>query len=175
MSVLSGSRVIFNCGSQSWKLASLSSINIRCRFSSSIGPSSQKYRKENSFWPTLSSTNVSILGSTSPQNRFNSSRDASTESTGFLSPDAAVDRTGKVNRWSMFVPAFLTHICLGAPYGWSAVSATLTREFGFVTSSAGDWGLDPCTYPMSIMIAFGGLGAAILGKWTMKVLSLIHI
>jgi hypothetical protein len=30
-------------------------------------------------------------------------------------------------RWSMFVPAFATHVCLGAPYGWSAISAHLTR------------------------------------------------
>ena len=32
------------------------------------------------------------------------------------------------NRWTMFVPAFCTHVCLGAPYGWSAISAQLTRE-----------------------------------------------
>ena len=31
-------------------------------------------------------------------------------------------------RWSMLIPAFLTHACLGAPYGWSAVTAALTRE-----------------------------------------------
>ena len=24
-------------------------------------------------------------------------------------------------RWKMFIPAFSTHICLGAPYGWSAI------------------------------------------------------
>ena len=28
----------------------------------------------------------------------------------------------------MLVPAFLTHACLGAPYGWSAVTSALTRE-----------------------------------------------
>ena len=36
--------------------------------------------------------------------------------------------------------------------GWSAVSSTLTKEFGFVASSSGDWALDLCTYPMSIMV-----------------------
>merc|ERR550519_3266209 len=55
----------------------------------------------------------------------------------------------------MFVPAFATHICLGAPYGWSAISAALS--------------LDYATYPMSFMIAAGGMSAAALGKWTMKV------
>merc|ERR1712029_628891 len=91
------------------------------------------------------------------------------KSDGLFAPDAAVDKTGKANRWSMFVPAFVTHVCLGAPYGWSAVSGTLARECGFVASSAGDWGLSSATYPMSIMIAVGGLSAAFLGKWSMKV------
>ena len=36
------------------------------------------------------------------------------------------------NRWTMFLPAFCTHVCLGAPYGWSAISAQLTRENGAV-------------------------------------------
>ena len=30
----------------------------------------------------------------------------------------------------MFVPAFLTHACLGAAYGWSAITQALTREQG---------------------------------------------
>ena len=55
-------------------------------------------------------------------------------------------------RWSMLVPAFLTHACLGAPYGWSAVTSGLTREQGVVVSAASDWGLDLATYPMTIMI-----------------------
>ena len=55
-------------------------------------------------------------------------------------------------RWSMLVPAFLTHACLGAPYGWSAVTSALTREQGVVVSAASDWGLDLATYPMTIMI-----------------------
>ena len=84
--------------------------------------------------------------------RFNSSDVGEQKSSGFFGPDAAIDKTGNVNRWSMFVPAFLTHLCLGAPYGWSAISASLTREFGFVSSSAADWALASCTYPMSIMV-----------------------
>ena len=55
----------------------------------------------------------------------------------------------------MFVPAFATHICLGAPYGWSAISSNLSKELGFVASASADWTLDLCTYPMSIMIAAG--------------------
>jgi MFS family permease len=73
------------------------------------------------------------------------------------------------NRWSMFIPAFSTHVCLGAPYGWSAISAAMTRENGLVASAASDWTLDLATYPMSIMIAAGGIGAAVFGKWTIKV------
>ena len=30
-------------------------------------------------------------------------------------------------RWTMLVPAVTTHMCLGAPYGWSAISSQLTR------------------------------------------------
>ena len=47
---------------------------------------------------------------------------------------------------------------------------TLTaRENGLVTSAASDWALDLASYPMSVMIAAGGLSAAIFGKWTIKV------
>jgi len=84
-------------------------------------------------------------------------------------PEKSVASKNFTNRWAMFVPAFATHICLGAPYGWSAVSANLSKEYGFVVSSSADWGLDLCTYPMSIMIASGGICAALFGKWTMKV------
>merc|ERR1719481_568485 len=72
------------------------------------------------------------------------------------------------NRWTMFIPAFCTHVCLGAPYGWSAISAQLTRENGIVASAASDWALDVASYPMSVMIAAGGISAAALGKWTIK-------
>lgn len=69
----------------------------------------------------------------------------------------------------MFVPAFCTHVCLGAPYGWSAISAHLTREHGLVASAASDWALDLATYPMSVMIACGGISAAIFGSLPAKI------
>ena len=43
------------------------------------------------------------------------------------------------------------------------------REHGLVASAASDWGLEVVTYPMSIMIAAGGITAALTGKWTLKV------
>ena len=38
-----------------------------------------------------------------------------------------------------------------------------------VTSAAGDWSLDFATYPMSMMIAGGGIAAAILGSVAGKI------
>jgi len=72
------------------------------------------------------------------------------------------------NRWSMFLPAVLTHVSLGAPYGWSAISSALSREHGFVVSAASDWSLELATYPMSIILAAGGISAAMMGKWQLK-------
>jgi len=88
----------------------------------------------------------------------------------YLGPQAGVsDPASHPNRWSMFVPAFLTHACIGAPYGWSALTSALTREQGVVAAAASDWSLDLCTYPMTILIGGGGLFAAMLGKWSAKV------
>jgi hypothetical protein len=70
-----------------------------------------------------------------------------------LGPQSAVASPAFTNRWAMFGPAFATHVCLGAPYGWSAISAALSREYGMVVSSSADWMLDSCTYPMSIMVS----------------------
>lgn len=72
------------------------------------------------------------------------------------------------NRWTMFVPAFCTHVCLGAPYGWSAISAQISRELGLVANASSDWALDLATYPMSVMIACGGISAAVLGTTAAK-------
>jgi len=74
-----------------------------------------------------------------------------------------------VNRWAMFVPALMTHISLGSPYGWSAISAALARDHGMVVQAASDWSLDLATYPMSVIMAAGGISAALVGKWTLKV------
>ena len=38
-----------------------------------------------------------------------------------------------------------------------------------MTSAAGDWSLDLCTYPMSMIIASGGIAAAILGSVAGKI------
>ena len=38
-----------------------------------------------------------------------------------------------------------------------------------VAPAAQDWSLDLVTYPMSIMLAAGGISAAVVGKWTLKV------
>ena len=46
-------------------------------------------------------------------------------------PNAARARPGFNKRYLMFIPAFSTHMCIGAPFGWSAVSATLAKEHGF--------------------------------------------
>ena len=35
----------------------------------------------------------------------------------FLGPESSIASKNFTNRWAMFVPAFATHICLGAPYG----------------------------------------------------------
>ena len=67
------------------------------------------------------------------------------------------------------MPAFATHVCLGAPYGWSSISAQLSREGGIVASCSSDWSLDATTWPMAIMIASGGISAALLGSWTVRV------
>ena len=49
----------------------------------------------------------------------------------FLGPNAGITNAdSKVNRWTMLIPACVTHACLGAPYGWSAVSSALSREQG---------------------------------------------
>ena len=96
-----------------------------------------------------------------------SSRTSSSKG-GWLSPESC-EGSPSTNRWSMFLPAFLTHVSLGAPYGWSAISASIARDHGFVVSAASDWTLELATYPMSIIMAAGGVSAALVGKWTLEV------
>ena len=71
-------------------------------------------------------------------------------------------------RWRMLVPAFTTHLCLGAPYGWSAISHRLSMEVGMVSPASTDWSLEQVTWPMSIQIACGGISAALLAGWTAR-------
>lgn len=69
----------------------------------------------------------------------------------------------------MTIPAFATHMCIGSPYAWSVMSATIALEYGFVTSAASDWTFMQVTAPVSIVFAFQGLMAALFGKWQMRV------
>jgi MFS family permease len=69
----------------------------------------------------------------------------------------------------MVLPAFATHMCLGSPYGWSAVSGTLAREIGFAVPAADDWAFSEVTLPLSLVFALQGIAAAAGGKWQMKV------
>ena len=110
MGLLSGSRAFIYCGSNSWKLLSLSSINTSSRLSSTLTIRKDK-DENNNVSPIVSNENVSLLKSAILKARFSSSDVSAEKSGGFFGPEAAIDKTGKVNRWSMFVPAFLTHLC----------------------------------------------------------------
>lgn len=41
----------------------------------------------------------------------------------------------------MLIPSFFTLGCCGAPWGWSVAADYMTKEYGFVVSSAMDWTL----------------------------------
>lgn len=73
------------------------------------------------------------------------------------------------NRWSMAVPAVGVHLCLGAPWAWSLVGDSCTRSLGFVAPAAADWSLYECAFPLSIVFLMQGVGAAVFGKWQMRV------
>lgn len=72
------------------------------------------------------------------------------------------------NRWLMVVPAFSTHMCIGSPWAWSALSGTVSRELGFVSSAAGDWSFAQATMPLSIVFMLQGISAAAAGAWQVK-------
>ena len=42
-------------------------------------------------------------------------------------------------------------------------------ELGLVSPGPGDWSLESTTWPMAIMIASGGVSAALLASWTVRV------
>jgi hypothetical protein len=54
------------------------------------------------------------------------------------------------NRWAMVIPAFATHMCLGAPYAWSIMADQITREVGFVAPVMNDWTLMEAAFPLSV-------------------------
>eukprot|EP00794_Sanderia_malayensis_P017685 gene17685-19451_t len=87
----------------------------------------------------------------------------------FFGPESSVASENFKSRWLVAIPAFATHMCIGAPYAWSAMSWPLTREHGFVTSAASDWTLAETTLPLSIVFVMHGIIAAAAGKWQMKV------
>ncbi|XP_075256815.1 putative MFS-type transporter YhjX [Convolutriloba macropyga] len=87
----------------------------------------------------------------------------------YLGPKSVVANEKFKARWLMAVPPFLAHLCIGAPYGWSAVAGHLSKEYGFVCSAANDWTLAQVSLPMSVVFFLHGLSAAALGKWQMKV------
>lgn len=69
----------------------------------------------------------------------------------------------------MAIPAFGTHLCLGAPWAWSVMADIATREIGFVTPAAADWSLFDAAFPLSIVFLMQGVSASLFGKWQMKV------
>lgn len=73
------------------------------------------------------------------------------------------------SRWLMVVPAFVTHMCLGAPYAWSIVADQITREIGVVAPAMADWSLMETAFPMSMLFVVQGLFASVLGKWQIRV------
>ena len=67
--------------------------------------------------------------------KFSQEQSTSSDNSSNNTPPA----TPTTNRWLMLLPAFAAHVCIGAPYGWSAISGALSREFGFVSPAAADW------------------------------------
>jgi hypothetical protein len=86
-----------------------------------------------------------------------------------FSKEASVAPETFTNRWAMAIPAFFTHLSLGAPYAWSLMADLVTREQGFVASAASDWTLMQAALPLSLVFVFQGLAAATLGSWQAKV------
>lgn len=69
----------------------------------------------------------------------------------------------------MVVPAFMTHMAIGAPWAWSIMADVVTRENGFVAPAFSDWTLLESAYPLSIVFLTLGVSASLVGKWQMKV------
>ena len=67
-------------------------------------------------------------------------------------------------RWQMLVPAFMAHLCIGTPYGWSVVAQVLAQNHGFVVPSTVDWTLSQATFPLGMSFALFGVCAALAGK-----------
>eukprot|EP00823_Brevimastigomonas_motovehiculus_P000185 TRINITY_DN1029_c0_g1_i1.p1 TRINITY_DN1029_c0_g1~~TRINITY_DN1029_c0_g1_i1.p1 ORF type:complete len:617 (-),score=164.91 TRINITY_DN1029_c0_g1_i1:505-2355(-) len=76
--------------------------------------------------------------------------------------------TSKTNRWLMFLPCVGVHMCYGTPYAWSVFSQPLTRQFGFLTSTAADWTLSQVSLAFPLSFAALGIAAFSCGKLQLK-------
>ena len=103
--------------------------------------------------------------STAPHTRSKPVEPTPVSSGGFLDSTASPAFT---NRWLMVLPAFGTHLCLGAPYAWSLMADVCTREIGLVAPAAADWTLMETALPLSLVFVMHGVGATLFGKWQIK-------
>jgi len=54
----------------------------------------------------------------------------------------------------MLVPAFMAHMCIGAPYAWAVMAMAVNKSEGFVVQATTDWTLSQSTIPLSLIFAF---------------------
>mgnify|MGYP002011817666 FL=1 len=73
------------------------------------------------------------------------------------------------NRWKVPPASIAIHLCIGSVYAWSIFNPPLTKQFGVVAASAGDWDLQSVVWIFSVAIVFLGLAAAFAGKWLEEV------
>ncbi|WP_193175103.1 OFA family MFS transporter [Oricola nitratireducens] len=73
------------------------------------------------------------------------------------------------NRWKVPPASIAIHLCIGSVYAWSIFNPRLTKEFGVVAASSGDWSLQSVVWIFSVAIVFLGLAAAFGGKWLEEV------
>ncbi|NMM45682.1 OFA family MFS transporter [Rhodospirillaceae bacterium KN72] len=73
------------------------------------------------------------------------------------------------NRWKVPPASIAIHLCIGSVYAWSIFNPPLTKEFGIVAASSGDWSLSSVVWIFSVAIVFLGLAAAFAGKWLEEV------
>jgi len=73
------------------------------------------------------------------------------------------------NRWKVPPASIAIHLCIGSVYAWSIFNPPLTKEFGVVAGSSGDWSLQSVVWIFSVAIVFLGLAAAFAGKWLEEV------
>ena len=85
-----------------------------------------------------------------------------------LSRDRIIAPPG-FNRWKVPPASIAIHLCIGSVYAWSIYNPPLTRLFGVVAPSSGDWSLQDVTWIFSVAIVFLGLSAALAGHWLDKV------